>query len=233
MAMIFGETSLGGEVLENQLRLGYSSYIAIPKPGTIFFCGLDQVSPDRASASFYWFLYMRDDTAAAPDHWLRTASQAAKHAYVLERVAELNMDPKFTAIVRSGPPEAVVSDSFNLYYDAIIKDFPAPGQPRVVLLGDAAHPTTPFRGEGGVMAIRDALELSDLLAKEVSSGASSTLDADLAAWQAKVLERGANIVQMSRDVVLGTGGPPKGKPRSWGFEVQMIPESTGPLGLAE
>jgi 2-polyprenyl-6-methoxyphenol hydroxylase-like FAD-dependent oxidoreductase len=39
---------------------------------------------------------------------------------------------------------------------------------RVALLGDAAHPTTPNLGQGGCMAIEDAVVLADALAAEPS-----------------------------------------------------------------
>jgi 2-polyprenyl-6-methoxyphenol hydroxylase-like FAD-dependent oxidoreductase len=42
------------------------------------------------------------------------------------------------------------------------------GQGRITLLGDAAHPCTPNLGQGGCMALEDALVLAKSLRKEAS-----------------------------------------------------------------
>ncbi|CAK7209979.1 hypothetical protein SCUCBS95973_000632 [Sporothrix curviconia] len=242
MAMISGEVTISNEetdgeesFLAKQLRLGHSSYIAI-RPGNTFFCGVDRVSPGGDAASFYWFLYMRDDTAADADHWLHTATKEEKYARVLSVTESVQMEPRHTEIVRRGSPDDV-TEAFSLYYDAILETLPVQGR-RIILIGDAAHPTTPFRGEGGIMAIKDALQLSNLLADVATSGLDeAALQSRLEAYQDDVTKRGAAVVQMSRNAILGTGGPANPannqKPRSWGFEVCPIPESTGPLGLGK
>ncbi|CAK7231533.1 hypothetical protein SBRCBS47491_007963 [Sporothrix bragantina] len=241
MAMISGETTIKNDgdeeegFLAKQLRLAHSSYIAI-RPGNTFFCGVDQVSPSGDGANFYWFLYMRDDTAADADHWLRTATKEEKYARVLDVTESLQMDPRHTEIVRRGSPDDV-TEAFSLYYDAIIETLPVQGR-RILLIGDAAHPTTPFRGEGGLMAIKDALQLSNLLGEAATSGLdATTLQSRLEAFQDDVTKRGAAVVQMSRNAIMGTGGPANPannqKPRSWGYEVRPIAESTRPLGLGK
>ena len=241
MAMIGGDVTIhvdgNGEegFLARQLRLGYSSYIAI-RPGNTFFCGVDRVSPAGDAVSFYWFLYMRDDTASDADHWLRTATRDDKYARVLSVTESVQMDPRHTEIVRRGSPDGV-TEAFSLYYDAIIETLPVQGR-RIVLIGDAAHPTTPFRGEGGLMAIKDALQLSKLLAEAAKVGIDErTLQSQLEAFQDDVTKRGAAVVQMSRNAIMGKGGPANPannqKPRSWGYEVRPIPESTRPLGLGK
>ncbi|OAA59898.1 Aromatic-ring hydroxylase-like protein [Niveomyces insectorum RCEF 264] len=246
MSMVYGEVALTGDALVKQLRLGHSAYL-VPRPATgkgsgngngtngvtgstgatpgrasgsaIFFCGLDRVEADGQTGYFYWFLYERDDDAAAPDHWLRTAPREAKYAHVLARTAEAGVEPHYTEIVRAGGAEAV-SGVFSLYYDAVLQALPA-GR-RTLLVGDAAHPTTPFRGEGGIQAIKDVLRLSEVLAAHFGDSAD-TLQAALDTFQKDVSEAGAQVVQMSRDAVLGAK-PPPGKPHSWGFEVRPIPE---------
>ncbi len=54
---------------------------------------------------------------------------------------------------------------------------------RVVLLGDAAHPMLPFQGQGGAMAIEDAM----ILARALAMG--GTADQAFAAYQATRYER--------------------------------------------
>jgi 2-polyprenyl-6-methoxyphenol hydroxylase-like FAD-dependent oxidoreductase len=66
-------------------------------------------------------------------------------------------------------------------------------QGRVVLLGDAAHPMSPFRGNGGNMAMVDALELADVLIKT----AEQDLDRALAAYERKARPRNRAAVLTS------------------------------------
>ncbi|KAK0738165.1 hypothetical protein B0T18DRAFT_433020 [Schizothecium vesticola] len=51
------------------------------------------------------------------------------------------------------------------WYDALILGDQLPPVNRVLLIGDACHPMTPNRGEGDIFAIRDAMQLSRLLAE--------------------------------------------------------------------
>ena len=60
---------------------------------------------------------------------------------------------------------------------------------RLVLLGDAAHPTLPFMAQGAVMAIEDAWVLA------VSLAHTDSIAAGLAAYQAKRHERVSKIVE--------------------------------------
>ncbi|MEW5964638.1 MAG: FAD-dependent monooxygenase [Pseudomonadota bacterium] len=43
---------------------------------------------------------------------------------------------------------------------------------RLALLGDAAHPVLPFLAQGGVLALEDAIELADAIAREASGSAA-------------------------------------------------------------
>lgn len=61
--------------------------------------------------------------------------------------------------------DALGSDAQVLYTAVEEIVMPAPWhQGRVLLLGDAAHASTPFMGQGGAMAVQDAVELGRLLA---------------------------------------------------------------------
>lgn len=62
---------------------------------------------------------------------------------------------------------------------------------RVVMLGDAAHPMTPFLGQGAAMAIEDAV----VLARAID--ASSTVAETLERYQAVRVERGNNVARWS------------------------------------
>ncbi|MEP7049201.1 MAG: FAD-dependent monooxygenase [Pseudomonadota bacterium] len=59
------------------------------------------------------------------------------------------------------------------------------------LLGDAAHPTTPNLGQGGCMAIEDAVVLAHCLTKFTQQGEA------LRAYEKRRVERTAKIVNAS------------------------------------
>jgi 2-polyprenyl-6-methoxyphenol hydroxylase-like FAD-dependent oxidoreductase len=84
---------------------------------------------------------------------------------------------------------------------------------RIVLVGDAAHASSPLMGQGGCMAIEDAFVLAELLA------ASSTIDDALAAYvqrrrprvdwvqrESGVLGKNALLPRTIRDAVLRERG---------------------------
>jgi salicylate hydroxylase len=64
---------------------------------------------------------------------------------------------------------------------------------RVTMLGDAAHPMTPFLGQGACMAIEDALLLGRAFA------ASETVHEALARYEAARKTRGTNVQLWSRE----------------------------------
>ena len=64
----------------------------------------------------------------------------------------------------------------------------------LVLLGDAAHPMSPFRGEGANMAMADALSFVDIL----SRAEGSQLEQALACYEREMLTRTQKAVLESR-----------------------------------
>jgi len=70
---------------------------------------------------------------------------------------------------------------------------PVPG---VTLIGDAAHVTTPFVGEGVNCAMTDALRLAEEIAKH-GVDEQSELDAAVAAYEEDMLPRGVDLIQRS------------------------------------
>lgn len=65
------------------------------------------------------------------------------------------------------------------------------GQGPVTLLGDAAHPTTPNLGQGGCMAIEDAVVLRDALLAE------SSVEAALRNYEARRIPRTTQLVKQA------------------------------------
>lgn len=72
---------------------------------------------------------------------------------------------------------------------------------RVTMLGDAAHPMTPFLGQGACMAIEDALLLGRAFA------ASETVDEALRRYEAARKTRGTNVQLWSREEGLALQDP--------------------------
>jgi salicylate hydroxylase len=64
---------------------------------------------------------------------------------------------------------------------------------RVILLGDAAHPMTPFRGQGANMAMMDALDLAENLRN------NPDIDSALVAYEKSMLKRTKRHVLESRN----------------------------------
>ena len=99
-------------------------------------------------------------------------------------------------------------------------------QKNITLIGDAAHPMSPFKGQGANQALLDAL----LLAREIAKGCNTLSNWRengirkniLTSFESKMLERSAKKVKSSAEaadllhseIVLKTGNGPRGKHRS-------------------
>ena len=71
---------------------------------------------------------------------------------------------------------------------------------RVTLIGDAAHPMTPFKAQGANQAIEDAVLLANSLVQGVAKhGPLDGFDAALPQFETKMLNRSARVVAGSRD----------------------------------
>lgn len=67
---------------------------------------------------------------------------------------------------------------------------------RVIFLGDAAHPMSPYRGQGANSAMVDAITLADVFAEPTPAALPSRLEA----WEARAVARVRPIVLRSRHV---------------------------------
>ena len=73
-------------------------------------------------------------------------------------------------------------------------------QRRVTLIGDAAHPMTPFKAQGANQALSDAVVLADSLADCIQQhGPHAGVDAALPLFEQKMLSRSARMVSGSRE----------------------------------
>ncbi|KAI1385955.1 putative monooxygenase [Hypoxylon trugodes] len=225
-AMITGETVVSGAAFERQLSLGHSSWtVSGPEDsGYYLFVGLRQVSPDGKSGEYYWFIVVRDENVDKEDHWLRVASQSEK----LRRAFEIcqTLDPKYSEIIRLTPPSGMWTSPL-IVRDVELRDLPVG---RVTLLGDAVHPMTPFRGEGGVHAIIDALNLGKALGRLKSTDIDS-IKAIVGPYQEEIIERGVSAVRVCRYAQnVNSGG--KGEMIVWSKIATPMPEEKISLGTA-
>jgi 2-polyprenyl-6-methoxyphenol hydroxylase-like FAD-dependent oxidoreductase len=127
----------------------------------------------------YWYA-----TANLPEG--AAAAEPEPKAALLRRFAGW-FDP-VERLVEVTPPEAVLIN--DVYDRPSLRRW---GRGRVTLLGDAAHPTTPNMGQGGCMAMEDALVLARCVAARPGD-----LPAAFRAYERKRRRRTALIVSQSR-----------------------------------
>lgn len=197
LSAIVGQVTLSGDEMKRQLARAHSGYTLIkPELGFVNFVGLHDVSPDGLSGRFFWMVMRPDPNVDAPDHWLKTATQQQKYAHVIEVANKL--PEEFREIYHLTPVEGIKQDT-HIWRDLELTSLPAC---RVVLLGDAAHAMTPFRGEGGYHTFLDALALSKTLGRIHAAGTIRDIEAIkplFAEYSAEMLKRGGDSVRFSRE----------------------------------
>ncbi|KAI3325626.1 FAD/NAD(P)-binding domain-containing protein [Xylariaceae sp. AK1471] len=189
---IWGETTLSGKAFERQLSLAHSAYaLASGGVGYTIFVGLNKVNKDL-SGNYYWSFSWDDHDVDKPDYWLKHASKAAKYDHVMKMTESL--EPKFREIFELTPVDRIIPGQ-TVYRDTEVTSLPGG---RYILMGDAAHPMTPFRGEGGMHAIRDALHLGEVL-DGIDLEAFENVRSTLESCQQEILERGNAAARLSRN----------------------------------
>ncbi|KAK4446108.1 FAD-dependent urate hydroxylase [Podospora aff. communis PSN243] len=212
-AVILGELKLDGEVMEAQLRMGHTGWIAFGQGYTLF-SGLNRVNVDaegRVSGDYYWVMGNLEHGD------VKGFSREQKLAFAREKVGGLAEEFRVTVEMTKADD---VKDNFG-WWDALIPGSRLPSVNRVLLIGDACHPMTPNRGEGGIFAIRDAVQLSKLLA-ENNNADFSTLQTKLDEFQKDVADKGHESILSARDIMnkarAGT------TPKAWGHDLWPIDE---------
>lgn len=144
IATVVGEVTLSGRDFERQLELGYSGYVASDAGSKGdgrggMFVGLNSVSSDGKSGSYYWSMTYFDPAASNLPHWTSSATKEERYKLALEKTN--HHLPDFTEIIRKTGPEGI-SDSPLCFRELEIQSLPVG---RVTLLGDAAHCMTPCK----------------------------------------------------------------------------------------
>lgn len=160
-----------------------------------------------------------DAHVAEPTHWLQSATQEEKLAYVLKKVAKL--PPKFREIFEATPAAGIKAEP-HIWRDLELEAESVPAG-RVILMGDAAHAMTPFRGEGGYHTFIDALHLSRMLGS-LDVGDIQAVKAAVAEYNAEMLERGVEAVRNSRNDQQARNTSRKSKVVSAMQEAKPLPE---------
>jgi 2-polyprenyl-6-methoxyphenol hydroxylase-like FAD-dependent oxidoreductase len=126
----------------------------------------------------YWFA-----TKNAPEG--ETDEPGGRKAEILRRFS--GWHEPIAAVVEAADESAILRN--DVYY---LEPLPRWSDGRVVLVGDAAHATTPGVGQGAAQAIEDAIVLADRLA------GSDDLSAALAEYEAIRQPRAEAVLKMSR-----------------------------------
>lgn len=199
LATVVGELELSGDAFKRQLALGHSYMLIRPDLGFIGFAGLHYVHLDGLSAKYYWNYMETDHEIGKTDHWLRKASQEEKQRHVLGSIQGLS--PEFREIFEITRAENIRRET-HVWRDLELDGVGLPAG-RVILMGDAAHAMTPFRGEGGYHTLVDTLVLGKVLGgmhREGTFRDATAVEQTVAAYNSSMLERAGRAVRDSRNL---------------------------------
>ncbi|KAJ8119727.1 hypothetical protein ONZ43_g3386 [Nemania bipapillata] len=198
---LVGEIELTGADFARQLELGHSAYVVMgdAKDQCSMFAAINKVSPDGKTGHYYFLLHWVDEQAT-----LSTESNpywAVNASLLVERYRR-------PGIVL----HAVELDASQL----------PPG--RVMLMGDAAHSMTPFRGEAGVCALSDALSLGrTITAIRDKSAKKADLESLMVTYRDEMLKRAAKSISVSNPVIGAYARDPNYKLYTCGKEALPLP----------
>ncbi|MCJ1290484.1 hypothetical protein MMC34_002022 [Xylographa carneopallida] len=215
---IIGNATLSKAEYEAQLENARSLYF-ITGRGFRMLIGLVYVAEGKETARYYWIINWLDPEAGSPDFWALKAPPAERLAFVLKMIE--GIDERFASVIKATKVEDMAAP-------LALKDLVPIETPRgrVSLLGDAAHPMTPFRGEGANNAIQDGLNLAKVINAEIAmteglTGEKCDVPSLLKTYEEEMRERNTKSVLGSREAALdGSGDLSMNALSSWKSEKQ-------------
>ncbi|KAI1503047.1 hypothetical protein F5X99DRAFT_131774 [Biscogniauxia marginata] len=216
---------LTGEAFERQLEVTHSFALADVDHhhGSMLVQGIMSSVPEQQGAKYFWVLLWHDPIA---QHTGQNLVDILPREQRLDIAREMTrgLAPRLTHVLRHTRPEHIRPTGWSPR-DAVIDALPVS---RATLLGDAAHPTSPFRGEGAVNAMRDAINLGRLLAQLQATDADAVHRA-LAAYQEEMVPRGVKVVTAARSQFSAYGGDGS-KVRILGRPLDKLPDEKAEIG---
>jgi 2-polyprenyl-6-methoxyphenol hydroxylase-like FAD-dependent oxidoreductase len=181
-----GVTAVEGAVYDAANKIPYMNELV--QGGKIFAFGKEQslILSSKGDGSLVFYAGFK-----TTEDWIKTtkidfADKAAVAAWFKEEYKD--WDESWYALFEQASiafiPRAINSMPLDQKWDT---------QPNLTMLGDAAHLMPPYAGEGVNMAMLDALELSECL----TSSTFENLQAAIASYEKNMLERTAEIAQIS------------------------------------
>ncbi|KAJ5109038.1 hypothetical protein N7456_005713 [Penicillium angulare] len=189
IGIVVGQVEATPEQYQRWLELATSFSVCFTDTRRLF-VGLKSVSADLKTANFYWMFGWSDENAKNSPYWTDNASQSELHKFVMENLH--GIDEEYTEPFRATAIEGILQPPLQM------RDMVPPTLPRgrITLLGDAIHPMVPFRGEGGNMAIKDAIVLAEMLAQ---SRAEQDWEDVLKKYEGEMSDRAGKSVIRSRE----------------------------------
>lgn len=225
---LVGEMELSGADFARQLELGHSAYIVMgdAKDQCSMFAALNKVSPDGKTGYYYFILHWVDERASlsteANPYWTVNASCEELAAFARERTKSYPENLRVLAdrvpIERYRRPGIVLQG-----VELDVNQLP-PG--RIMLIGDAAHSMTPFRGEAGVCALTDALSLGRTITDMKVNSAKDAADVEklMTAYRDDMIKRAAKSISVSNPVLGAYARDPNFKLFTCGKEAVPLPD---------
>ncbi|KAI8630254.1 hypothetical protein F5Y19DRAFT_464114 [Xylariaceae sp. FL1651] len=232
LGSLVGEVQLSDDEFARQLSLAHSGYIIMDPTlasdeQCAVFAALNKVSEDGKTGFYYFILLWVDNNAPTTTDenpvWTIGASQEQLAAFAREKTR--SYPSHLRDLIDKVPVEGYRSPGFQLQGVQLnASQLPAG---KIMVIGDAAHSMTPFRGEAGVCAFTDALKLGKTLARVRDTEAKgSDLEKLMTEFRDDMLERGAWAIKVSNPVLEDYGRVDDYKFGTFGKEAGPMPEET-------
>lgn len=193
---IVGAAVLPKALYEKQLLRAHSFY-SVFGDDYRFVTFLGSVAADKQSAWYYWVVNWLDEETQRGDYWLKSASAMEMLEFAKQKCAQI--DPSLKEVLDATQPEGM--GRYMLIRDLIPSPIPTG---RVTLLGDAWHPMTFFRGEGGNHAIQDALDFGKVLQEDALFRRHLYFEPKDADWIQLLAEYCARTFPRAKEAVLAS-----------------------------